>query len=166
MKRWLPWLVVGALAVGIQAAVIVVVSREPAATTTNWQPISPVAVASLPPLVGRDGRALLARGRPAIVYFWATWCEPCVRHLPEALALASRSKGDFDVWLVSRDAAWDAVMKQFDGHVPASIVHDAGGRFGDALAVDTLPTSFLIDARGQVVARAIGQLGAETTWAP
>lgn len=156
MRRWLPWILV---AVVIQATVLLLVWRSGREATERafsaWGPTPPVAVRTLPRLSARDGREvdLAAAGRPTLVYVWGSWCEPCVRHMPDTLALATELRADLDVWLVARDASWDAVAKHFGGDVPAGVVLDPEGRFGDALGVTSLPTSFLVDATGHVVAR-------------
>jgi thiol-disulfide isomerase/thioredoxin len=96
-------------------------------------------------------------GRPVVVSFWATWCEPCVREFPELVALArarkdtvfvsvsidepkDRSKVQalvtkqappFPVFMKSRgpDQAFiDAVDREWSGVVPATLVYDREGR--------------------------------------
>ncbi len=156
MRRWLPWVLA---AVVIQATVLLLVWRSGHEATERafsaWVPTTPRTVRTLPRLSARDGRELhiAGDGRPTLLYFWGTWCEPCVRHMPDTLALATELHAELDVWLVARDAAWNAVETHFDGDVPAAVVLDPAGRLGDALGVDSLPTSFLVDATGYVVAR-------------
>lgn len=54
------------------------------------------------------------RGRVLLVNFWATWCEPCREELPALVSAWKRSKGAFDVVLVSADS-----LRLKDGVVPA-----------------------------------------------
>jgi thiol-disulfide isomerase/thioredoxin len=44
------------------------------------------------------------RGRPLVVNFWATWCEPCREELPSLARAWRKGKGAFDVVLVSADS--------------------------------------------------------------
>lgn len=54
--------------------------------------VAPDAVADLsarqlPDLQGRPQTLSQWRGRPLVVNFWATWCAPCVKEMPELDAL-------------------------------------------------------------------------------
>lgn len=145
MKRWLPWI---GVAVAIQALVVVLVWRKLPPPTGAWQAISPIAAERVPQVDG-----VTHHNRAAVYYFWATWCEPCVKAWPETLATARALAGELDVWLVSRDAAWSTVVAHFNGEVPAQVVFDRAGLLGDALGVQTLPTSFLAAPNGAIIAR-------------
>lgn len=157
MRRWLPWVAAILVAVAIQLLVVLISRDVPRPAPNVWQPISPVAMRSLPSLVTPGGTAVPVVARPAVIYFWATWCAPCVLHLPETLALSRALSGHTDVWLVSRDDHWQSVVRHFDGAPPSNVLHDLEGRFGDALGVSVLPTSFYFDG-SRLVARTLDEL--------
>lgn len=50
---------------------------------------------------------LPANGRPLLVNFWATWCDPCREEFPELVALDAEFKGKIDLITVSLDDAAD-----------------------------------------------------------
>jgi peroxiredoxin len=75
--------------------------QVPAAAPTS----APTAVRVYPPgtpapplrLPGLDGGTVdlaALRGRPVVVNFWATWCEPCVREFPRLRKAAATHRGD------------------------------------------------------------------------
>ena len=49
---------------------------------------------ALPGLDGPEVDLAALRGRPVVVNFWATWCEPCVREFPLLRAAAAAHKAD------------------------------------------------------------------------
>jgi DsbE subfamily thiol:disulfide oxidoreductase len=103
-------------------------------------------------------------GRPVVVNFWATWCAPCKRELP-LLADLARREG-------SRVAFIGVDYKDQDGPargwisrygVPYANVGDPDGDLANAFGVSVgLPTTFVVDATGELRFRVMGELHAGT----
>lgn len=100
------------------------------------------------------------RGRLVLLNFWASWCEPCREEMPQ-FSKWQRELGakGLQVLGVSMDDDAGAVKKFLAAYpVDYPIVMgdaDFAGRFGGVLG---LPLSYLIDARGRVVARHQGEV--------
>ena len=130
---------------------------------------------SVPSVVFIEGKALkrtLAdyRGRGVVLNFWATWCGPCVREMPQLDRLNALIRKDgIDVLTISEDRNGSALIEKFfqiNGlkHLPQ--LRDAQGTSRDGriiqgklmrrLAVRGLPTTVLINAQGQEVGRVVG----------
>lgn len=60
-------------------AVIVACGGGGRATVEAGQPLPDL---TLPDLAGRTVRSADLTGRPLILSFWATWCQPCLREIP------------------------------------------------------------------------------------
>jgi len=100
------------------------------------------------------------KGRVVLVNFWATWCPPCRREMPSMERLSQALKGEaFSVLAVDvgEDAdTIDAFTSQFDAAPTFPILLDTKSRVMQAWKVAGLPTTFLVDRQGRVVASAIG----------
>ena len=100
------------------------------------------------------------RGRVVLVNFWATWCPPCRREMPSMERLSQTLKGEaFSVLAVDvgEDAdTIDAFTSQFDAMPTFPILLDTRSRTRQAWKVAGLPTTFLVDRQGRIVASAIG----------
>ena len=119
-----------------------------------------------PPLYGTDihGRDLsLAdlRGKWVFIDFWATWCAPCMAELPEVVGLENRlnQRPDFDVISVSLDSN-DTLQQLYqvvqDYQIPYPVVYSGDGGASAVIAdwhVRQIPSTFLIDPNGLIVAR-------------
>ena len=107
-----------------------------------------------------DGRAFdltTYRGTPVVLNFWASWCGPCRRELPALAAFAKAHPEIAVVGIDYQDSAKDArAFAKAHGATWPSVVDD--GPIGAAYEVPGLPSTFLIDAQGQLVDRILGEV--------
>ena len=99
-------------------------------------------------------------GQVLLLNFWATWCAPCVEEMPALDALQAELGGeDFQVLVVSNDRKGLEMVEPFyqeQGLDNLGIWLDPRGHLMRAFETRGLPTSFVIDREGNVVARAEG----------
>jgi thiol-disulfide isomerase/thioredoxin len=110
---------------------------------------------------GLDGRPVALeslRGRPVLVHYWATWCEPCKVDIAQIRELyAKYGPKKFAVVGIALDTDKNTLTKFLAAKpIPWAQLHEAGGLDGplaEELGVLTLPTMILLDAQGNVVDR-------------
>jgi thiol-disulfide isomerase/thioredoxin len=111
-------------------------------------------------LEGREHDLAGLRGKVVLINFWATWCPPCRREMPSMERLSQALKGEpFAVLAV--DVGEDAdTIESFTSQleIPPTfpILLDTRGRSLRAWNIAGLPTTFLVDRQGNIVASAIG----------
>jgi peroxiredoxin len=108
---------------------------------------------ALPSLDGK-GTVSLAQYRGKVVYldFWASWCAPCLKAIPEIEAMRKELASDgFQVVAVNLDQNTKKALRFLEknpiGYPSAS---DPKGRLPMQFGVDTMPTSYLIDGEGVI----------------
>lgn len=92
------------------------------------------------------------RGKVVLLDFWASWCAPCERSFPWMSALHDSLAGQgFEVVAVNLDKDVPAADKFLARHpVDFTIAFDPDGRTAEAYRVEAMPTSFVIDRKGQI----------------
>ncbi len=96
------------------------------------------------------------RGKVVLVNFWATWCPPCRKEMPDMEALYERFSARGLVIL----AISDENAEKVDPFIAAQkyaypILLDAGRKVSQLFSVNGIPKSFLYDRNGKLVAQAI-----------
>ncbi|MEW8506056.1 MAG: TlpA disulfide reductase family protein [Candidatus Thiodiazotropha sp.] len=112
-------------------------------------------------LAGRTGRIYQEsdyRERSYIISFWATWCVPCIKELPDLQrAAAILDEENITVLTVNSGESLEVIegflaKRQFT--LPVLLDQDSSTlRQWQVLA---LPTSYIVNAEGLVVARVVG----------
>lgn len=113
---------------------------------------------------GLDGQPLAVapwRGQPLLVNFWATWCPPCVKELPEINQFYNEAKAKG--WRVLALAVDQAEpVKAFLQKTPLDFQVALAGPDGLALVRDLgnaaggLPFSLVFDETGEISWRRLG----------
>lgn len=132
----------------------------------------PAPALRLPTLDGGTLTLAQFRGRPLLVNVWASWCEPCVREMPELDRLARAQPADgLQVLGIALDRPEDvrAFLQRIPIAYPIALETpgpaDASVRLGDTQGL--LPYSVLIDANGRIVRQKLGPFapGEAERWA-
>lgn len=137
--------------VGVAVAAIVVAELASGGGSTKAErPAPPLPAKALhPPAV--DLAAL--RGRPALVDFFASWCEPCAAEAPTLRKLSASLAGRATVVAVDWDDAGGPARAFVHRHGWSfPVLADTSGAAGEAYGLVGLPTSFVLDPRGRIVA--------------
>lgn len=88
-------------------------------------------------------------GKTVILEFWATWCSPCVKAIPDMNNLQSQFR---DILFVSITDERRAVVERFltKTTMNSAVVIDDARKTYAAYGVDAIPQAFLIDTAGVV----------------
>ena len=96
------------------------------------------------------------RGKVVLVNFWATWCPPCRKEMPDLETLYERFQGQGLVVLSISDETADKV-KPFiaERKITYPVLLDKGRKVNEEFAVEGIPHSFVYDRSGKLVTQSI-----------
>lgn len=124
---------------------------------------------SLKDLQGHTVKLSHFKGQVILVNFWTTWCPPCRAEIPDFIATYEKyKKKGFTVIGISLDDATTSANKrqlvEFIKKAGVTYPILIGNRAvcNDYGGVYAIPTSFLIDSKGNIVKKYIGILKGET----
>jgi peroxiredoxin len=96
------------------------------------------------------------RGKVVLVNFWATWCPPCRKEMPDLETLYGRfsSKGLVVLGISDEEAA---KVEPFirERKVSFPVLLDPGRKVNEMFVVEGIPKSFVYDREGKLVAQSI-----------
>lgn len=128
---------------------------------------APVAGKLLPDLTlvdldGNEVRLDDSGGRPAVINFWFSTCEPCKREFP-ALVEAHAAHGDrVDFIGINPNDSADVAREFADQYgVNFAILRDPDGQSLVDLGVGTFPMTLFVDAGGVIVDQHAGEITAD-----
>jgi len=148
LKMWRFWLVICVLTAGF----------------ARFAAAEPAPALIVPTLDGPVFDLSAQRGHVVIVNFWATWCVPCRAEMPMLDAFYKKHQAQGLTLLglsVDTPSALDKVKKAASSvSYPVAVVRDA--QANEFPTANALPVTYIIDAKGEVRAKVIPDVGGLT----
>ncbi len=124
-------------------------------------PADPIYARGFPDTQGRQIELAQYLGKPLILNFWATWCAPCVKEMPD-LDMLQKKYAAVNVvglavdTLVNVEKFGQKVQVSYPlligGHDAIQLMRTLGNKQGG------LPFTMVFDHKGQVAKRVLGQI--------
>jgi DsbE subfamily thiol:disulfide oxidoreductase len=95
---------------------------------------------------------IIGRNKVTLVNFWATWCPPCRGEIPELIQLYKK-------YAPQKMALLAIDLQEEPGKVKAfakekgmnfTVLIDSNGMVGNQYRVSGIPTTFIVDSKGQI----------------
>ncbi|MCE1188069.1 MAG: TlpA family protein disulfide reductase [Ignavibacteria bacterium] len=142
----------------VLVAVIITAFRfySPAGENTNDRKVAPDFS-----LTSTDGKMVKLsdyRGKVVILDFWATWCGPCRKGIPDLIELQNKYKNDLVVIGISVDRESKGAVPGFiaKNKINYPIVYFTDEVINAYGGITGIPTSFIIDRNGKIVDTHVG----------
>jgi peroxiredoxin len=111
---------------------------------------------ALSDLQGKSWHLRELRGKVVLVNFWATWCPPCRKEMPDLQALYDKYKDQgFVVLSISDEEAAKVSPFITERNISYPVLLDPGRKVNEAFVVEGIPKSFVYDREGKLVAQSI-----------
>ncbi len=147
------------LAIAMTFAIACGESKPPATVTVPLPVTSPAMAIDTPSALSQPKEApsadaapeVLAPGKVTVVHFFASWCAPCAKSLPELEALYTAHHGKVAVIGVGEDDD-EPDMRAFVARAQASytVLWDSAKAKASRWRPSTMPTTFVVDKRGML----------------
>jgi peroxiredoxin len=96
------------------------------------------------------------RGKVVLLNFWATWCPPCRKEMPDLETLFNKFKDQgFVVLAISDEEAAKVSPFLAERNISYPVMLDPGRKVNELFQVEGIPKSFVYDRGGKLVAQSI-----------
>ena len=117
---------------------------------------------NLPSVTTGDLTAIFPQGRPLVINFWFSTCEPCRREMPALQAVSTEFTGVVDVIGVNpNDSADVAAQWAADMGVTFPLYTDRNADLLTEVGVGTMPTTLFVSVDGIIVDTHAGEISTE-----
>ena len=94
-----------------------------------------------------------------LLNFWATWCAPCIKEIPELLELKKKFKNDVEIYFLSVDSNVKKTVPKFlkkNKLEDLKVLNDEKLKISSKFGVKVMPTTVIINKKFEEVAQIKG----------
>ncbi|AVM23576.1 endospore biogenesis thiol-disulfide oxidoreductase StoA [Bacillus pumilus] len=114
------------------------------------------------PTLNGDTQMVPPKGKKTILHFWTTWCPSCKMELPVFDQIVKENQSDVEILTVNLLGAEQSkkAVAQFvkDRRFAFPVILDEHGEMMKKYHIITIPTTFLMNEKGEVVKNHVGPL--------
>ena len=106
---------------------------------------------------GKEVKLSDYKGKKVYLKFWASWCGPCKKSMPELMELAAKPDRDFEILsVIAPGIQGEKTVEQFpqwfqdQGYKDIPVLYDTKGTTFQAYQIRSIPTEYLIDSQGKI----------------
>lgn len=136
-------------------------------SATHQQKIkTPLADFTLPDISGKQRSIFEWQGKIRIINFWATWCPPCLKEIPEFIKLQEElnNKGIQFIGIAIEDRqSVKEYLSTVSINYPMLIAEDEGITLSHELGniINAVPFTLIVNRQGQIIHRQPGEISRE-----
>jgi peroxiredoxin len=143
---------------------------EIAKAAKTWEPSfkewfgKPAPDITLTDITGKKHKISDYKGKNLILNFWATWCPPCRKEIPDFIELRkTTSEDELAILGISTEQGKTDLVKKFaqDQKMNYTILVDEGKLVPPYSKIEAIPTTYFIDTQGNIKFATIGTLNLE-----
>lgn len=134
---------------------------------TTAKPTKPIILEfSLPDLLGQQRNITEWQGKILIINFWATWCPPCLKEIPDFIQLQNQFNDKnlqfIGIAIDDKDAVKD-YLSTISINYPILIAGDEGISLSRELGniINAVPFTLIVNQQGKIIHRHPGELSKE-----
>jgi peroxiredoxin len=114
---------------------------------------------TLTDLEGKSWHLQDLKGKVVLVNFWATWCAPCRKEMPDLQALYDKYKGrGFIVLSISDEEAGKVKPFVAENKISYPILLDPGRKVNGLFIIDGIPQNFVYNRECKLVAQSTSHM--------
>ena len=94
-----------------------------------------------------------------LLNFWATWCAPCIKEIPELLELKKKFNNDVEIYFLSVDSNVKKTVPKFlkkNKLKNLKVLNDEKLKISNKFGVKVMPTTVIINKKFEEVAQVKG----------
>ncbi|CIR13122.1 thioredoxin [Streptococcus pneumoniae] len=106
---------------------------------------------------GKEVKLSDFKGKKFYLKFWASWCGPCKKSMPELMELAAKPDRDFEILtVIAPGIQGEKTVEQFpqwfqeQGYKDIPVLYDTKATTFQAYQIRSIPTEYLIDSQGKI----------------